>query len=58
MGNLDTKAVLQKWIPTSLASVQWPMAYTMTLPQVQPLSGGVITQAQVDGIAADLLAIK
>jgi len=58
MGNLDTKAVLQKWIPDSLTNAQWPMAYGMTLAQVATYSPATYPTAVMAGIEADLAAIK
>ena len=58
MGNLDTKAVLQKWVPAALADPQWTMAYGMTVAQVAPYAPAIWSAAAVQGITADLLAIK
>jgi len=58
MGNENTKAVLQKWIPASLVDPQWSMAYGMTLAQVAPYKPERFTAAVMAGIEADLAAIK
>jgi hypothetical protein len=56
--NVNTKAVIIKWIPAFFDDPQHEMAYAFTFPALVPLSGGKITQEMVDGMAADLLKIK
>lgn len=58
VGNPNTAAILDKWIPGFSTDPGVVQAYNFTLPFIQPFSEGTITQEQVDGIAADLLAIK
>ncbi len=58
IGNPNTAAILDKWIPGFSTDPNVAQAYNFTLPFIQPYSQGTITQEQVDGIAADLLKIK
>ena len=56
--NPDTHALVAKWIPGFFDNPQASMARGFTFGALVPLSSGKITQAMVDGLAADLLKIK
>ena len=58
LDNPQTKAVIDNCIPGFSTNPQVGMARGMTLPQVQPLSSGAITQAMIDCATAGLNAIK
>ena len=55
--NPTTAAVLEKHLPGVSQHPARPQFQDMTLEQVVPMSGGAVTQAIIDAIAADLKAL-
>jgi hypothetical protein len=58
LDNPTTKAILQKHLPALVGNPQIDMARGMTLTQVQPMAGGLLSDDILAKIAADLLGIK
>lgn len=58
LDNPYTKAVIDNCIPGLSTSPQVDSVRGMTLPKVQELSSGAITQTMIDCVTAGLLAIK
>ncbi len=52
------KAVLDANFPGMMTNPMYPMFKTMTLKQVQPMSGGRMTEAAITKTEAELAAIK
>lgn len=57
LNNPETAAVMEKHLPGVGAHPMRPQFEGMTLIEVMPVSGGVITQAIIDAIDADLKAL-
>lgn len=57
LNNPETAAVMEKHLPGVAQHPMRPQFENMTLAQVMPMSGGMITQATVDAIDADLKAL-
>ena len=55
--NPTTAAVLEKHLPGVSQHPARPTFENSTLQQVAPMSGGAVTQATIDAIAADLKAL-
>ncbi len=48
------KAILDRDVPGMTSNSNWMLVQGMTLPQLQSLSGGQMTQAELDHVSADL----
>jgi hypothetical protein len=57
LNNAETAAIMEKHLPGVGAHPMRPQFEDMTLAQVMPLSQGMITQATIDAIAADIAAL-
>jgi hypothetical protein len=57
MANPKAKAILEKHIPGISTNPQMGMAKSMTLKAVAPMSGGMINDAKLKAIDADLKKI-
>ncbi|MEQ7154343.1 hypothetical protein [Brevundimonas aurifodinae] len=57
LNNAETAAVMEKHLPGVAQHPMRPQFEDMTLAQVMPMSGGMISQATVDAIDADLKAL-
>jgi hypothetical protein len=57
LANPKAAAVLEKHMPGVSTNPQLSMVESMSFPDVAPMSGGQITQAMLDAIAADLKKI-
>ncbi|WP_374570873.1 hypothetical protein [Phenylobacterium sp.] len=55
--NAQTKAVLEKHVPGISEHPSYEMFKTMTLRQVEPMSGGALTDDMLTAIQADLDAL-
>jgi hypothetical protein len=58
LDNAETKAVLDKHIPTFASNPQIAMARSMTLKAIQGFAGDALTDAVLAKIDADLAQIK
>ncbi len=56
--NPQGKAILDANFPGMMSHESYPMFKGMTLKQVQPYSGGRITDAQITKVAAELAKLK
>lgn len=57
LANAQTRAVLEKHLPGVSQHPALPQVQDMTLSQVAPLSGGLVTPAIIAAIDADLKAL-
>jgi hypothetical protein len=57
LNNAETAPIMERHLPGVANHPMRPQFEDMTLAQVMPLSGGAITQATIDAIAADIAAL-
>ena len=58
MARPETKAILLKYVPEIENHPAYEQFKTMSLRQLQPLAGGLITDEKIAGMEADLKKLK